>query len=80
MCSKLTNSPIAPRPANVCGAAQGRYLTWFTEKNHLLHVVFKFVQNITNTLIPYWVYLIIIILKKKWSSGAMWSLPVFNWD
>jgi len=46
----------------------------------LLHVVFKFVQNITNALIPYWLYLIIIILKKKWSSGAMWSLPVFNWD
>jgi len=25
-------------------------------------------------------YLIIIILKKKWSSRAMWSLPVFNWS
>jgi len=28
--------------------------TWFTEKNHLLHVVFKFVQNITNAPIAYW--------------------------
>ena len=78
MCSKLTNCPIAPRLANVCGASWGQYLTCFTEKLHLLHVVFEFVQNITNTLTPYWLYLIIIILKKKWSSGAMWSLPVSN--
>ena len=70
---------IAPLLDNVCGASLGQYLTRFTEKIHLLHVVFKFVQNITNALIPYWLYLIIIILKKKWSSGAMWSLPVFNW-
>jgi len=24
--------------------------------------------------------IIFIILKKKWSSGAMWSLSVFIWD
>ena len=78
MYSKLTNCPIAPRPANVCGASRDQCLTWFTSKNNLLHVVFKFVQNINNILNLYELYNIFIILKKKWSSGAMWSLPVFN--
>ena len=34
--------------------------------------------NEINTLIPYFLYLIFLLLIKKWSSGAMWSLPVFN--
>ena len=38
-----------------------------------IHNNFKLVQNIKIILIPYELYLNIIILKKKWSSGAMWS-------
>ena len=38
------------------------------------YICTEYYKYICNPLVIY----IIIILKKKWSSGAMWSLPVFN--